>query len=313
MKIVHPKGGGWTPPYHDMRHIHPMLSAAILVAAFCAILLASASFAAVELEAIENVRLVPTDWADGDSFLVRFPDGEEHTIRLYGADCFEWHVSDKTDARRLRAQRRYFGITGYRGSPPVSIELAKSLGEAAAMEVRSLLAESFTVYTSFADGGGDGRYKRIYGFVTTAEGEDLATALVARGLARAFGVYRRAPRGLSRGDYRETLRDTELVAATARRGAWAHTDWDALAGQRSDQRREDAETRMAIGRGHPTGTIDPNTAARDALMSIPGIGEVLANAIIEQRPYRTVDDLLKVKGIGRKRMAAIRQWLEISP
>jgi hypothetical protein len=48
--------------------------------------------------------------ADEDSFQIQTPEGQEHTIRLYGADCIEWHVSDDSDARRLRAQRRYFGI-----------------------------------------------------------------------------------------------------------------------------------------------------------------------------------------------------------
>jgi hypothetical protein len=120
-----------------------------------------------ELQRFDPVRLIPTDWADGDSFEVEFPNGERHTIRLYGADCFEWHVADKTDARRLSAQRRYFGITNYRDSVPESVALAKSLGAEGAAAVRELLADPFVVHTSFADGGGDGRYKRIYGFITS--------------------------------------------------------------------------------------------------------------------------------------------------
>jgi endonuclease YncB( thermonuclease family) len=38
-------------------------------------------------------------WADGDSFEVQTADGSSHTLRLYGADCIEWHVTDETDAR----------------------------------------------------------------------------------------------------------------------------------------------------------------------------------------------------------------------
>jgi endonuclease YncB( thermonuclease family) len=70
---------------------------------------------AATLQTFENARLIPTEWADGDSFLVALPNGEEHTVRLYGADCIEYHVTDATDAVRLRAQRRYFGIKGYGG------------------------------------------------------------------------------------------------------------------------------------------------------------------------------------------------------
>ena len=41
------------------------------------------------LTTFKNCQLITTDWSDGDSFLVRFPDGSSHTIRLYGVDCFE--------------------------------------------------------------------------------------------------------------------------------------------------------------------------------------------------------------------------------
>jgi endonuclease YncB( thermonuclease family) len=268
---------------------------------------------AADLQTIAGVRLVETPWADGDSFRVRFPGGEEHTVRLYGADCFEWHVSDDTDARRLRAQRRYFGIAEYDASPVSSIRLAKSLGEAAAMEVRRLLAAPFRVHTAFADGGGDGKYKRIYGFVTTADGRDLATVLVEAGLARAYGVYRGSPQGASRYEYQELLKDKELTAAARRAGAWAHTDWDRLADERSAQRREDEEVRAALDSSLPRRVLDLNTAARDQLMRIPGIGEGYANAIIENRPYGAVDELLRVQGIGPKRLERIRRWVEIAP
>jgi len=163
---------------------------------------------AAELQTIEDVVLLPTPWADGDSFRVRFPDGNEFTLRLYGADCMEWHISSTTDARRLRAQRRYFGIAGYGNSPSDSIELAKSLGEAAAVAVRSVLARPFTVHTTYADGRGDKRFRRIYAFVTTSEGDDLATWLVSAGLARAYGITRSTADGTSRADYRESLKDS---------------------------------------------------------------------------------------------------------
>jgi DNA uptake protein ComE-like DNA-binding protein len=43
-------------------------------------------------------------------------------------------------------------------------------------------------------------------------------------------------------------------------------------------------------------------------MSINGIGPVLSARIIAGRPYRTVDDLLKVKGIGPKKLENIRSY-----
>ena len=293
-----------------------MFCAAIRSTLLCVLIFLSGFGFAADLQTIENVRLVPAAWADGDSFPVRFPDGTEHTLRLYGADCLEWHVTDDADAKRLRAQRRYFGISGYGGTPSASIELAKSLGEAAAVAVRSLLAEPFTVHTAFADARGDVRYKRIYAFVTTAQGNDLATSLVAAGLARAFGVYRATPTGASKQDYREALRDSELLAANQHKGIWAYTDWDALAEERRAERVDESETRIATGHRQPqqpTRMVDVNAAARDELMGIPRVGEVTANAIIAGRPYQSVDDLLRVRGIGEKMLETIRPWVKTSP
>jgi len=299
-----------------MDSLHIMICAAIRSTLLCVLLFLNGFGVAADLQTIEKVRLVPADWADGDSFPARFPDGTEHTLRLYGADCLEWHVTDDADARRLRAQRRYFGISGYGGTPTASIELAKSLGEAAAVAVRSLLAQPFTVHTAFSDAKGDGRYKRIYAFVTTAHGEDLATSLVSAGHARAFGVYRATPKGLSKEDYRDALRDSELLAANKRKGVWAYTDWDALAEERRAERVEDSETRIATGHQQPkppTQMVDVNAAPRDELMGIPRVGEATANAIIEGRPYQSVDDLLRVRGIGGKMLEKIRPWVTTSP
>jgi len=280
---------------------------------FCSIaiwMVPSASLAG-ELETFRQVVLVETDWADGDSFRVRFKDGQEHTLRLYGADCLEWHIGDESDARRLRAQRRYFGISDFGDSPQESIELAKSMGEAAAQRVQGLLARPFTVHTAFADGRGDAQFDRVYAFVETADGEDLATALVLEGLARAFGVYRGTPDGLSQDDYREQLKDAELVAARKGRGVWEFTDWDALPEERRVQRQEDAETQIALGTAPPTDPVNVNHATRGELMRIPGIGEVTANRIIEGRPYTAIDDLQRVRGIGGKTLESIRPYVSI--
>ena len=261
--------------------------------------------------------LVPTEWADGDSFLVRTADGIEHTVRLYGADCIEWHIGDESDARRLRAQRRYFGISAHGGSAQASIEAAKSFGRAAAERREEVLAEPFTLITSFADARGDGRHKRIYGFIRTSTGEDLATLLVREGLARAFGVYRQTPEGVSKDDWQQELADHELAAASRRAGVWRLTDWESLPAERRAEREEVAQLRGAIdARAEPDlQSIDLNEAARDELMRLPGIGEKTANAIIEfreERPFSSVEELDRVPGIGPATLERIRPFLRVS-
>ena len=268
--------------------------------------------ASTPLQSLENCRFIPTPWADGDSFLVRTKDGEEMTVRLYGADCIEFHVTDNSDARRLREQRRYFGISGFGGSPQKSIKLAKGLGGLAAEETAKLLATPFTVHTAFSDARGDGKHKRIYGFVETSDGSDLSGNLVSKGLARAFGVYRETPQGTSGKEYRAQLEDLELRAAKIGLGAWAKTDWDKLPFERGEQRTEDTEMDLATGakREFTGPPINVNTAARDELMTIPGIGEVTANRIIEGRPYKALADLDEVDGIGGKTLERLAKYLD---
>ncbi len=277
------------------------------------LVLAGAAMAAEPLTALRGCTLVPTEWADGDSFRIRTAEGTEHTVRLYGADCLEADVHDTTDARRLRAQRRYFGISQHGGSPDASIEAAKRFGKLAGERRAALLADRFTVHTAFADGRGDGKFKRIYGFVRTSDGEDLAAVLVREGLARAYGVYRETPEGLHADDYRGELADLELLAARKGRGVWEITDWDALPGERRAEREEEAELEAAIDGGPELekASIDPNTAARDELMHLPGIGEKTANAIIEHRPYASIDELDRVPGIGPKTLERIGPFLTL--
>jgi DNA uptake protein ComE-like DNA-binding protein len=272
-----------------------------------------ATATAQELTTLKSCKFIPTEWADGDSFLVQVQDGTQYTIRLYGADCFEWHVSDETDARRLRAQRRYFGISEAGGSPQASMKIAKDFGKAAADEVALALKEPFTVHTAFADARGDGKHKRVYAFVTTSAGEDLSEKLVRMGIGRAFGVSRETYTGKSSKEYAAFLEDVELQAAKRGVGAWAKTNWELLPTERQAERLESEELGLATETAKltPGQKIDPNTAPRDQLMLLPGIGEVTAKRMIQSRPYKKMNDLLKVEGIGEKTLERLMPFLDL--
>jgi DNA uptake protein ComE-like DNA-binding protein len=270
--------------------------------AFALLLLAGLTLHADEaLQTFTGCTLVEAEWADGDSFPVKLPDGKQVTARLYGADCIEWHVNDETLARRLRAQRRYFGIGSTDAAS--SMKTARDFGKQAALRTRELLAKPFTIHTAFAGARGNGEKERAYAFVTTAEGKDLATILVDEGLARAFGVTRQLPDGSSGNEYRETLADIELTAAADRKGIWAATDWPHLAADRAEERRESAELQTVLKDSQSTAAIDPNTATAEELQSLPGIGKKLAERILEARansPIRSINDLQDIKGMTPK-------------
>ena len=244
-----------------MKQFPIMLGLLAVVTHACLTLPGRCAEALVELR---GCKFIQTEWADGDSFEIQTGEGSRHTVRLYGADCFEWHVTDKSDANRLTAQRRYFGIAEYGGSPKSSNDAAKDLGKSAAEETARSLAKPFTVHTPFADARGDGKHKRIYAFISTEDGGDLAVRLVRLGLARAFGVYREPPMNKSAKDYQEHLHDLEVMAAKKGVGAWSKTNWDHISAERQEQRKEDAKPDLAAGNAKTPGNfiINPNTAAR---------------------------------------------------
>ena len=62
--------------------------------------------------------------------------------------------------------------------------------------------------------------------------------------------------------------------------------------------------------------INLNTADKAALESISGIGPAKANAIIKYREehgsFKSVDELLNIKGVGPKILESIKDQVEIS-
>ena len=67
----------------------------------------------------------------------------------------------------------------------------------------------------------------------------------------------------------------------------------------------------------PASKIDLNQATPEQLQTIPGIGPSLAQRIVDfrakQGPFRRVEDLLKIKGIGEKSFQKLRGYVKVTP
>ena len=66
----------------------------------------------------------------------------------------------------------------------------------------------------------------------------------------------------------------------------------------------------------PPKPININSANSEELQQVPGIGPATAEKILQMRKsygtFKSVDDLLSIKGIGKKRLEKMRKYLTVS-
>ena len=62
-------------------------------------------------------------------------------------------------------------------------------------------------------------------------------------------------------------------------------------------------------------SLDVNTASKNDLMTLPKIGPVTAEKIIQYRdnfgPFKSIENLLKIKGIGQKTLDQLKPFIQI--
>ncbi len=64
-----------------------------------------------------------------------------------------------------------------------------------------------------------------------------------------------------------------------------------------------------IAPGEPP--VDVNRASEPELMRLPGVGPTLARRIVLARPFTSVDDLGRVKGVGAKTLDGVRPFVTV--
>src|SRR3984893_19245738 len=66
----------------------------------------------------------------------------------------------------------------------------------------------------------------------------------------------------------------------------------------------------------PPKPVNINSASSEELQQVPGIGPVTADKILQMRKsygtFKSVDDLLAIKGIGKKRLEKMRKYLTVN-
>lgn len=80
---------------------------------------------------------------------------------------------------------------------------------------------------------------------------------------------------------------------------------------RAERARDGAAIKVDAFKPPVSALIDINSADATLLMTLPGVGETMAQRIIEGRPYAEVDDLLDVYGIGEKTLAGLKERVRV--
>ena len=74
-----------------------------------------------------------------------------------------------------------------------------------------------------------------------------------------------------------------------------------------------ADLAVAAAKPAPSGKVNINTASVEQLTTLPGVGPKLAARILEYRQksgaFKSVQELMNVRGIGEKNLKKIEQYL----
>ena len=76
-----------------------------------------------------------------------------------------------------------------------------------------------------------------------------------------------------------------------------------------------SQSSLAAKKKPPERPVNLNTANSEQLQQVPGIGPATAGKILQMRktygPFKSVDDLLAIRGLGAKRLEKMRKYLTV--
>ncbi|MBK9249643.1 MAG: helix-hairpin-helix domain-containing protein [Ignavibacteria bacterium] len=171
--------------------------------------------------------------------------------------------------------------------------------------------------------GKDSLLNRFQEFVGVTKNEATVALVIVLGLSIGV-VVRQVNGGAERDNYNAALSKTVThildSIALAERRSFTGIDDSILYGNTSPALidSENIQTRYKNStnakKALPTTKVKINSATKAELIRLPGIGEAMAERIIERRRtkyFMTSSDLMNVKGIGRKKLEKLEPYIVV--
>ncbi len=154
---------------------------------------------------------------DGDSFMVKLPNGKQAEFRLYFVDtpesAFKSYADGENNHQRIRQQAADLGgITDNQ-----AVEIGK---KAKAFTLALLASQPFTIYTEWDSPFHDQRYHAHVEVRQDGKPRWLHQILVERGLVRMKTKPADLPDGTPATQEKENLRNLEREAKRQQTGVW---------------------------------------------------------------------------------------------
>jgi endonuclease YncB( thermonuclease family) len=154
---------------------------------------------------------------DGDSFMVKLPDGKRNEFRLYFVDtpesAFKSYAGGDTNHQRIREQAADLGgIT-----PEQAVEIGK---KGKAFTLGLLASRPFDIYTRWDSPFSDNRFHAFVEVKHDGKSRWLHEILVEKGLARIHTKGADLPDGTSSAKHKARLKEFESAAKRTQTGAW---------------------------------------------------------------------------------------------
>lgn len=168
-------------------------------------------------EIYRNCTLVEARNNDGDSFMLRLPDGRQEEFRLYFVDtpesAFKSYRGGDTNRPRIAEQAAAMG-----GITP---EQAVEIGKKAKYFTLGLLArQPFTIYTEWDSPFHDNRFHAHIEVMSEGKTRWLDELLVELGYVRIHTKPAAMPDGTPASNHKNYLKTLESAAKKAEHGVW---------------------------------------------------------------------------------------------